>query len=115
MKKRIRQKEKGEQRKIALERISILFQTAEDTTLEGSLEEAHRVIEVARNVSMKFNMPFSQDQKRKICKHCHHFLVFGKNARQRLDAKNHRVTITCLDCQGKTWWPYVKEKKGKTD
>lgn len=94
---------------IAKERIEILFKQAEKEFKEHP-ELSNRYVELARNISMKFNVPIPYYLKRKFCKKCKKYLVYGKNARQRVRSEKKYVLITCLECKNKMRFPYSKKK-----
>ena len=85
------------QRKIALERISTLFKEAksifkEDTALSD------RYAQLARRIAMKYKVKIPAEYNRRVCKHCHRYLVPGVNCRIRTN-KGHLVYY-CLNCKG---------------
>jgi ribonuclease P protein subunit RPR2 len=96
-----------------LERISILFNLAEEAVEEKDFEKANYYVESARKISMRVNTPIPSELKRRICSHCHHFLKPGVNSQVRIDGRRHRVEVKCLDCAKHTYYPYVRDKKNK--
>jgi len=95
------------QLKIAMERIQILFNEAENV-FKDDPKLAKRYIELARRIGMRYNVRIPRDLKRKYCKHCHAFLRFGVNAQLRL--KSGAVIIKCFSCNKTTHYPYKGEK-----
>lgn len=91
------------QRDIAAERIHILFDEAADAFDEHP-ERAHRYVEIARNIAMKFNLSMPDELKERFCKHCYAYLAPGKNARIRL--KDGTKVITCKECGEQMRFPY---------
>ncbi|KPU62634.1 ribonuclease P [Thermococcus sp. EP1] len=110
-KKYIRQREKREKKKIALERIDILFTLAE-RVFPYDKELANRYVEIALAVQRKAKVRIPRKWKRRYCKKCHSFLVPGANARVRLREKRMpHVVIKCLECGHIMRYPYLREKK----
>ena len=84
------------QQKIALERINILFKEAKSMFKEEP-KLADKYIKLARKISMKYKVKIPSKFKRRFCKHCHKYLVPGKNVRIRTH-KGHMVYY-CLNCK----------------
>ncbi len=83
----IRQKEQREKRKIARERIDVLFTLAE-RVFPYEPELANRYVGIALAVQQKAKIRMPRKWKRRYCRKCHSFLVpGGKNARVRLRDK----------------------------
>lgn len=95
-------------KEIARERITTLFQQAQETFPEHP-QLAHRYVELARKIAMKVNGRLPPQYKRKFCKYCYHFLMPGFNARIR--TREGKVVITCWDCRKITRIPFTKRKK----
>ncbi len=93
MKKRYKKKTN---RKIALERVKILFKEAEQIFKEDP-KLANRYVYLARKISMKFKVRIPRELKRKFCKHCYKYLVPNVNCRVRLH--NGHVVYYCLECK----------------
>ncbi len=91
------------QREIAEERIRILFEEA-DEQYEEKPERAHRYVEIARNIAMKFNLSMPDDLKERFCPHCYRFWVPGENVTVRL--KDGVKVYTCDECGEVTRRPY---------
>jgi len=107
-KKFFRQKEQREKRRIARERIDILFTLAE-RVFPYEPELANRYVEIALAVQQKARIRMPRKWKRRYCKRCHSFLVPGVNARVRL--RNGHVVIKCLNCSHIMRYPYIREQK----
>ena len=87
---------KAEQKRIAQERIKILFLRAQEIfSTDKSL--ANSYIALARKIAMKVKTIIPLELKRRFCKHCYHYLQPGVNARVRTRAG--KVIISCLDCK----------------
>ena len=95
------------QKKIALERIDILFKEAEKTA-KKDINLANRYIELARKISMKTKARIPKQLKRKFCKHCYVYFRHGINTRIR--TKNSKVIYYCLNCKKYSKFPFIKEK-----
>lgn len=110
-KKFFRRKEQREKKKIALERIDVLFNLAERVfAYDKGL--ANRYVEIALAVQQKAKVRMPRKWKRRYCKKCHSFLVPGVNARVRLRQKRMpHVVIKCLECGHIMRYPYLREKK----
>lgn len=112
-KKFIIKKEQREKKRIARERIDILFTLAE-RVFPYDKELANRYVEIALAVQQKAQVKIPRKWKRRYCKKCHSFLVPGVNARVRLRQKRlPHVVIQCLECNHIMRFPYLREKKAK--
>ncbi|ALM75241.1 ribonuclease P protein component 4 [Thermococcus barophilus] len=110
-KKFLRKKEQREKRKIALERINILFTLAE-RVFPYDKELANRYVEIALAVQQKTKVRMPRKWKRRYCKKCHSFLLPGVNAQVRLRQKRMpHVVIKCLECGHIMRYPYLREQK----
>ncbi len=92
-------------RKIALERIEILFELAEKA--ENKL--ADRYVYLARKIAMRFNLKLLKSLKQKFCHHCY---IYFKPDRVtvRTNAKNKVVEHTCSSCGKVTRYGYGRKK-----
>lgn len=94
------------QRKIAKERIKILFDLAEKE-FKLHPERSRRYIELARKIGLRYNIRFQKDLKRKFCKNCNSLLIPGLSSKVRL--KNKILEIKCLNCSKVYRYPYFKK------
>ncbi len=85
-------------RKIALERIRILFEEAEKAAKKDRLDLSKKYVEYARRIGMKCNVKIPKDLRLKFCKNCKSFLFPGKNAKVRIDSEKKVIRIKCLAC-----------------
>jgi len=85
-------------RKIALERIRILFEEAEKAAKNNKLELSKKYVERARRIGMKCNVKIPEDLKLKFCKECNSFLFPGKTAKVKIDSEKKVIRIKCLAC-----------------
>jgi|SRR3989338_6259331 len=97
---------KQKQKEIALQRVKVLFQQAEETFPKNKAL-ANRYVSLARKIAMKVHAQIPRELKRRICKHCYKFLKAGVNARIRTRAG--KVIISCLECKKFTRIP-IKTK-----
>src|SRR3989344_8632928 len=97
---------KDKLKEIAMQRIKILFKQAEDIASKNKVL-ANRYINLARKIAMKAKVSLPADLKRRLCKHCYHFLIPSVNSRIR--TKNRKVIIYCLDCKKYTRIPIIKK------
>ncbi len=102
-----------ENRKIALERISILFKMAREAfDLEPDL--AQKYVNMARKIGMRYKVRIPIEFRRMLCRHCKMFILPGKNCTVRIrQEREPHIVITCLYCGGHMRIP-LKERKGIT-
>ena len=98
------------QKKIALERIDILFKEAEKTA-KKDINLANRYIELARKISMKTKTKIPSELKRKFCKYCRKYLVPGINLRVRMS--KGKVIYNCLNCGKIMRFSVLREKNDR--
>ena len=96
---------KKQQKKIAKERINILFEQLKKTK---DITLKNRYITLARKLSMKYNVPIEKNHKKLFCKNCYKVLIPGKTLRTRL--KNKRLSYFCTNCNHITRYPLKKSK-----
>jgi ribonuclease P protein subunit RPR2 len=90
-----RKSRKFEEKKIARERISILFKEA-DKVFNDNPERANRYVEKARKLGMKANISMGW-WRRKYCKHCYCYWKQGDNVRTRIN--NGKIVYYCKSCK----------------
>lgn len=100
------QKKSPSHQKIAVERIAVLFQEA-DNTNDPTL--ADRYVFLARKLSMKYKVKLTSGQKRRFCKHCYCYLKPGRNCRVRLQGR--KLIYYCGNCKRQYRIPYSKRLK----
>ncbi len=103
-----RKRRKGQERRIARERMEILFGLAREAALDGKPERARRYVALARRVGMRYNVPVPRGHKGEFCKGCGAYLVPSRTARVRIG--RGRVRLTCLQCGRIARHPYQREK-----
>lgn len=87
---------KKQQKEIAKERISKLFQQAEEAFPKNK-DLANRYVTLARKIAMKVKLRMPREYKRRYCKHCYKYLMPGENCRIR--TYRGKVIISCLECK----------------
>ena len=95
------------QRKIAKERIKILFELAEKE-FKKHPERSKRYIQLARKIGLRYNIRLTKEQKRKFCKNCNSLLLPGVSCKVRLDKNKKTVSIKCLNCNKIYRYPYKR-------
>ncbi len=96
------------ERRIALERMVVLFGLAEKEALQGHAPRARRYVDLARKIGMRYNVRVPPEFKRRFCKECLAYFVPGVNARVRVG--RGRVVVTCLACGAIQRLPYRVEQ-----
>ncbi|NOZ76593.1 MAG: hypothetical protein GXO65_02745 [Euryarchaeota archaeon] len=96
-------KNKKRLQKLALERIDILMNLAEEVHGRNR-RRSRRYSELARRIAMRHSLPMPRRWKRRVCKGCGAFLKPGDNSIVRL----HRgfLSILCLECNRRSRLPY---------
>jgi ribonuclease P protein subunit RPR2 len=97
-----------EQQRIAVERIRILFDEAEKAFAKDKML-SNEYVQKARKIGMRYEVPVPRELKRRFCKHCHSFLMPGKNLRVR--THNNKVVYFCRECKHFMRFPFIREKK----
>lgn len=95
------------QRRIARERVSILFHEAERVFSQNP-KRADRYVSLARKIAMKVNIHLSSFQRRKFCRFCYRFLCTGVNSRVRI--RPGKIVITCLSCGKSSRIPTIQRR-----
>jgi ribonuclease P protein subunit RPR2 len=93
-------------KKIALERIAILFEQAK-VAFHESPAQSNRYVELARRIAMRQRVRIDREFRRQYCHHCYAFLVPGKNMRVRVH-RGH-VSVTCGACRKTTRYRVEKQ------
>ncbi len=87
---------KVKEKKIALERIKILFEKAVEEARKGNLELANRYIYILWKIKLKYHIKLPKEIKRRFCRKCLTFWIPEKTLRVRI--RNGRAIYTCLNC-----------------
>jgi len=93
-------------KKIAAERITILFQEAR-IAFSSHPERSNRYVNIARRIAMRQRIRIEREFRRQFCHHCYTYLVPGKNMRVRVHRGN--VVVTCSSCNKKTRYRVVSD------
>lgn len=104
-------RKKGQERRIAAERIEVLFRLAEKEAFKGHLGRANRYVELGRKIGMRYNVRLPSEFKRRVCRECHAYLLPPKTARVRV--RDSRVVTTCLKCGAVMRFPYRREQTAR--
>ncbi len=96
----------AKQKRIAKERIQILFDQA-DNIFKKNPSLANRYVTLARKLSMKAKVRIPSNLKRKFCKHCYKYLKPSVNARIR--TQKGKLVYYCLNCKKFTRIPLKKK------
>lgn len=91
LRRKKRQQEKTEQKRIALERINILFLQAKKRP-----SFAKRYVRIARAIATRCTVRIPEKWRKRFCKKCNAFLTPGVNSSVRM--RNKKLTITCKEC-----------------
>jgi RNase P subunit RPR2 len=89
-------------RRIARERIAVLFQQAR-LFFPVNPAWSNRCVELARKIAMRQRIRIERQHRRCFCQHCYAFLVPGVNMRVRI--QRGKVIVTCLHCHRQTRFP----------
>lgn len=95
-------------KRIANERMQILFNQAEKEFSKHP-ERSDRYVKLTRNISTTHNIPLPDCWRGRFCKNCNKFLKPGANLRVRLS--DGFITRKCLECGNFKKVPYTHKKK----
>ena len=93
-------------KKIALERIAVLFSQAR-ARFSTRPELSSRYVEIARRIAMRQRIRIDRNLRRQFCRNCSSFLVPGRTSRVRISGGN--VVVTCLVCKKKRRYPLGRD------
>lgn len=83
------------QRKLGLERIERLFELA-DKAFEKHPERAHRDVQLARKIAMRYNIRIPSRLKKRFCGKCYKYLAPNINC--NIGERHGMMTVKCLEC-----------------
>ncbi|MCL5092797.1 MAG: RNAase P [Candidatus Marsarchaeota archaeon] len=90
---------KGMVKRIAAERISILYDIAHNEFSNGAdVGLAARHVKLMRKISMHYKVRMPKAIRRSICKKCNFVLIPGMNCTLRILAKDRSYIVTCMNC-----------------
>lgn len=101
-----RRRDKNLEKKIARGRIDKLFTMAEKMALSGKLNFSDRYVELARKISMRYQIPIPRGFKRCFCKHCYRYMLPGVTCRVRVH--RGRIVFYCFNCEKFSRFPLKK-------
>lgn len=105
---------KTAEKRIALKRIHMLFQSARAVINEDE-ELAQRHVAIARRISMASRVRIPREYRRQVCRECKKFILPGVNCRVRIQhRRSPHVVITCGYC-GKHMRILVGSKRERDD
>jgi ribonuclease P protein subunit RPR2 len=90
-----RRSQTPETRRIARERIEILFDRAREFFPEDPAA-SDRCVDLARRIAMRQRVRIPRELRRRFCRHCSAYLVPGSTLLVRIH--RGRVVTTCLRC-----------------
>ena len=97
-------------RKIALERIVILFEQAEKTYASDP-KRAQRYVDLARRIAMRSRVHLPPDLRRCVCRNCKSYLnPLNSRTRIRQEREPH-VSTTCAVCGHVNRYPLGRKEK----
>jgi ribonuclease P protein subunit RPR2 len=111
--KNLKRKMRDEQKDIAAERVSILFEQAESAAKAKDFEKADAHVRQARDIAMKSNLKMRKEQRRMFCGSCFAYLLPSVSSKVRINSDEKRVEVKCLRCGKAMYYPYVREVKEK--
>ncbi|MFP4045759.1 MAG: ribonuclease P protein component 4 [Candidatus Aenigmatarchaeota archaeon] len=97
------------QRKIARERMEILFEEAEKAFPEHQ-ERSDRYVELARKIGMRYKVKIPKEYKRRFCSNCYSYLKPGVNCKVRVNSEEKTVRWECEECGNLHRYPYRDDK-----
>ncbi len=96
-------------KKIALERIDILFERAKEAQTKPDLSV--RYVSLAREMAMKQRVRLTKCHRRSFCPSCHAFFIPGENLRVRV--QHGKIIYTCGICGAVTRIPLNKKTESR--
>jgi ribonuclease P protein subunit RPR2 len=84
-------------KKIADERISILFGVAEDA-IKKDLSISHRYVTELRQISTHYKVKIPKKMKNQICTRCNLLLYPGITSKVRMVSSQHYIAYVCNKC-----------------
>jgi len=87
-----------ETKRIARERIQILFKLAREI-IRKDPALAQKYVQTARKIAMAARLKLPREYRRQVCRKCKSFILPGVNCRVRTQSRREpHVVITCLEC-----------------
>ncbi len=92
-------------KRVALERIRILFERAREV-FDCEPELAQRYVGLARRIGMRYKVRVPSEFRLMVCRHCKGFILPGKNSVVRIrQEREPHIVVTCLRCGGRMRMP----------
>jgi ribonuclease P protein subunit RPR2 len=91
-----RRSQTSESRRLARERIEILFDRAREF-FPADPRRADRCVDLARRIAMRQRVRIPRELRRRFCRRCSAYLVPGSTLRVRVH--RGKVVTTCLRCR----------------
>lgn len=88
---------KGIVKRVAEERIKILYRLAKET-LDSDPELSARYVRLIKQIGKHYKIRLGKEIKRNICRKCGVVLVPGKNAKVRVASSRKSVIYICGSC-----------------
>ncbi len=85
------------QKKIAKERVEILFEEAGKAFPENK-KRADRYVELARKIAMRYRIKIPKKHKKSFCGECKSYIKPGANCDVELDSDEKISKWKCLEC-----------------
>lgn len=95
------------QKKIAEERIEILFEQAEKRFPEQK-ELSNRYVKLSKRIGEKYRVRIPVELKKKTCKHCDSYIKPGVNCEVEMDNEGKCMVYKCKECGKKFRYDYSK-------
>ena len=103
--RRTRHRLRRENKQIARERISVLFNRVKEVFSEEP-QLAQYYVNLAKKIGMRYKVKLPIELRRMSCKHCKSLIFPGINCRIRIQQRREpHVVITCFNCGGFTRIP----------
>ncbi|HKM41235.1 MAG TPA: ribonuclease P protein component 4 [Methanocorpusculum sp.] len=96
-------------KKIAQERIDILFERAKEAQNEPELSA--RYVFLAREMAMKQRVRLAKCHRRSFCSSCHAYFIPGENLQVRI--QHGKIIYTCGSCGAVTRIPLNKKSESR--
>ncbi|MGI0100659.1 MAG: ribonuclease P protein component 4 [Candidatus Micrarchaeaceae archaeon] len=99
-------KNSGTVKRIAAERIGILYGLAKGAYSNNEVELSRRYTKLLLRISQHYRIKLDRHMKIGICKKCGSPLIAGINLRVRAASSNRRMVYKCIDCGTERSIPY---------
>ncbi len=93
------------QKKIARERIEILFEEAKEAFPENK-KRADRYVELARKIAMRYRVKIPKKYRKRFCEECYSYIKPGANCEVEMDSGDKALKWNCEECGHIKRYPY---------